>query len=73
VGNRKPNQIANNLLKYQRIHVAKRESQRAAWNRPVLWPLVAGTMALAAVALPAVVSWRRRERRTERLAAAGEG
>ncbi|MCA3129972.1 MAG: ABC transporter substrate-binding protein [Betaproteobacteria bacterium] len=73
VGNRKPNQIANNLLKYQRIHVAKRELQRAAWNRPVLWPLVAGALALAAVALPAVVSWRRRERRTERLAAAGEG
>ncbi len=71
VGNRKPNQIANNLLKYQRIDTAKREAQRAAWNRPVLWPLVAGALALAAVALPAVAYWRRRERRIERLAAVG--
>jgi ABC-type transport system substrate-binding protein len=69
--NRKPNQIANNLLKYQRIDAARRESLRAAWNRPVLWPLAALGLLAVAVAVPAVRTWRRRERGTARLAAAG--
>lgn len=71
--NRKPNQIANNLLKYQRIDVARREAQRAAWNRPVLWPLAAGVLLAVVVAVPAVRAWRRRERGTARLARASGG
>ena len=40
VKNRKPNQIANNSLKYQRIDAgAARATCGDAWNRPVLWPL----------------------------------
>ncbi len=61
--NRKPNDVGNNILKYQRIDAAERQRLRAAWNRPVLWPLGAGLALLAAAFIPAVVGYRRRERR----------
>lgn len=60
--NRKPTKVGNNTLKYQRIDVALREKLRAQWNRPVLWPLLAVGGLLVALALPAVLSHRRREK-----------
>jgi ABC-type transport system substrate-binding protein len=64
VHNRKPNQIANNGLKYQRLDVALRAQQRRQWNPPVLWPLalVAGVLGLGV--WPALAAYRRREQRT---------
>lgn len=64
VFNRKPNQIANNGLKYQRLDPALRAQRRAEWNPPLLWPLalIGGVLLLSV--LPAVVVFRRRERRT---------
>ncbi|HMM55045.1 MAG TPA: ABC transporter substrate-binding protein [Candidatus Desulfobacillus sp.] len=62
MANLKPNLMARNSLKYQRIDAAQREARRAAWNRPVLWPLGLAALGLAAVAAPAVAGWRRRER-----------
>ena len=62
VANLKPNHMARNGLKYQRIDAAQRERLRAEWNRPVLWPLGLLAMVLAASAAPAVIGWRRRER-----------
>ncbi|WP_237269527.1 ABC transporter substrate-binding protein [Pseudothauera hydrothermalis] len=62
--NRKPGNIVRGTLKYQRIDPAKREAARAAWNRPVLWPLALMALLLAALLAPAVVHWRRRERAT---------
>lgn len=64
VHNRKPNQIANNGLKYQRLDVALRAQQRREWNPPVLWPLALLAAVLALGAWPAVVAYRRREQRT---------
>ncbi len=64
--NRKPTEIGNNILKYQRIDSAAREAQREAWNRPVLWPFFAAAALLAAIVLPAVLGYRRRERGTAR-------
>lgn len=64
--NRKPTEIGNNILKYQRIDAAARAAQREAWNRPVLWPFFAAAALLAAVVLPAVLGYRRRERGTAR-------
>jgi oligopeptide transport system substrate-binding protein len=59
--NRKPNKVANNTLKYQRIDPMLRAEKRAEWNAPVLWPLLlTAVLAVAAVA-PAVLAWRRRE------------
>ena len=62
VANLKPNHMARNGLKYQRIDAAQRVRLRAEWNRPVLWPLGLMAMVLAASAAPAVIGWRRRER-----------
>jgi len=62
--NRKPNQMANNGLKYQRLDPLQREHKRREWNPPVLWPIAAALAALLLLAWPAVRAWRRRERRT---------
>ena len=54
------------ILKYQRIDVAEREKRRREWNDPVLWPLAVGALLLLSVLLPALISYRRRERGTAR-------
>ena len=64
VHNVKPNLMANNTLKYRRVDAAVRKARRAEWNRPVLWPIVLLVAALAAVIAPAVIAWRRHERKT---------
>ena len=65
--NRKPNDVANNILKYQRIDVAERAKRRHEWNAPVLWPLVLIGVTLVSIIVPAAVAYRRRERGTARL------
>jgi len=62
VHNRKPNKMANNGLKYQRIDTELREKLRAQWNEPVLWPFGMALLVLVLSAIPAVVVYRRRER-----------
>jgi oligopeptide transport system substrate-binding protein len=57
----KPNLMANNTLKYQRIDPTLRNKLRANWNQPVLWPLVFLLLALVAAIAPAIWSWRQRE------------
>ena len=64
VHNSKPNQMANNGLKYLRIDPALRVQMRREWNRPVLWPLAAAFLVLGGFLVPAIVSFRRRERRS---------
>jgi len=60
--NVKPNQMARNGLKFYRLDTVLRERDRAAWNKPDLWPIGLGLLALVAAAVPAVVAFRRRER-----------
>ena len=67
VHNRKPNKMANNSLKYQRIDPLLRETMRAQWNTPVLWPLLAVLAASVLAVIPAVLSYRRRERAAGKL------
>jgi oligopeptide transport system substrate-binding protein len=62
VSNLKANKIAYNTLKYQRIDPQLREQKRREWNRPVLLPIGFGLLAIVLFALPAFVTWRRRER-----------
>ena len=62
VYNAKPNQIARNGLKYQRIDPALRESKRAEWNPPVVWPVALILAVVALLSVPALLSYRRRER-----------
>ncbi|MGH8657922.1 MAG: ABC transporter substrate-binding protein [Gammaproteobacteria bacterium] len=59
--NVKPNLMANNTLKYQRIDVGARAQKRAQWNKPVLWPVVTLGIVLMLVIVPALASYRRRE------------
>ncbi len=61
--NRKPNDVANNILKYQRLDVAERARRRALWNTPVRWPLgvLAGVLLVALGT--AIAAYRRRERK----------
>ena len=62
--NSKPNQIANNGLKYQRLEPALRDRMRLAWNEPVVWPVAVLAAALGISLVPAVRTYRRRERQT---------
>ncbi|MBI4987261.1 MAG: ABC transporter substrate-binding protein [Rhodocyclales bacterium] len=68
VANLKPNHMARNGLKYQKIDAARREKKRAEWNRPVLWPLGLLVVVLAASAAPAALGWRRCEQSKGRAA-----
>ncbi len=71
--NVKPNNMARNGLKFWRIETALRERLRAQWNRPEVWPVLLIVAALAIGSLPAIASYRRRERMAARpAAAAGE-
>jgi len=64
--NQKPNKIAYNTLKYQRIEPALRAQKQSEWNRPVLWPLGLLAALLAAFTAPAFVTYLRRERQVAR-------
>lgn len=64
LANEKPNLMANNTLKYRRLDPALRAAARREWNRPVLWPLAGATLLTVAVAAPALLYYRRRERRS---------
>ena len=62
--NRKPNDVGNNILKYQRIDTADRATARRQWNAPVAWPLGVGVLLVLFAVIPAVLGYRRRERRS---------
>ncbi len=69
LGNDKPNNMARNNIKYLKIDAQKRAALRAQWNHPVLWPLALIGIVLAVSAVPAVLSYRKRERMAARPAA----
>ena len=60
--NSKPNLMANNTLKYKRIDPSLRSERRAEWNQPVTWPIWLLLAIFIVSALPALVSYRRRQR-----------
>ena len=66
LANDKPNNMARNNIKYLKVDTEKRAALRAEWNKPILWPIALILLALAASAIPAVVSYRRRERMAAR-------
>ena len=69
VSNDKPNTMARNYLKYLRIDAARRARLRQEWNRPVVLPAALILLALIVSAIPAFISYRRRERMAARPAA----
>ncbi|TAK72497.1 MAG: peptide ABC transporter substrate-binding protein [Betaproteobacteria bacterium] len=62
LANVKPNQMARNGLKFYRLDTAQREARRAGWNRPVAWPMLLILLLLVLGTLPALRTWRARER-----------
>jgi len=58
--NLKPNNVANNTLKYQRVDVQRRAELRAAWNEPLRWPLLLMLGGLLLLLWPALKSYRAR-------------
>jgi len=65
-GNLKPNDMATNTLKYQRLDPSLRASMRAAWNKPRWAPVVAVGALLLLSTVPAVRLWRKRLRANAR-------
>lgn len=66
LANDKPNNMARNNIKYLKVDSELRAARRAQWNKPVVWPIVLILLAIIASALPAVLSYRRRERMAAR-------
>ena len=64
--NAQTNLIANNTLKYKRVDAHLRAQQRQQWNAPIVWPFVLLLIALILSALPAVITYLRRERMAAR-------
>ena len=60
--NAKPHLMANNTLKYKRVDGVTRAAAQKAWNRPVLWPLILLFALLLVSLVPAVRSFRAREK-----------
>jgi ABC-type transport system substrate-binding protein len=59
--NSKPNLMSHNTMQYKRIEAAVREQKRDEWNKPILWPIWATLLVLILVAIPAFMTYRRRE------------
>jgi ABC-type transport system substrate-binding protein len=66
VANDKPNDMAGNTMKYIRLDIGRRAALRREWNPPVVWPAVLIALVLIGSAIPAVVTYRRRERMAAR-------
>ncbi|HYG56199.1 MAG TPA: ABC transporter substrate-binding protein [Burkholderiales bacterium] len=66
LSNDKPNNMARNNIKYLKLDAEKRAALRKEWNRPVVWPVVLIVLLIVVSAIPAVSSYRRRERMAAR-------
>ena len=71
LANDKPNNMARNSIKYLKLDVEQRAAMRQQWNQPNLWPLVLIIGFLIASAVPALITYRRRERMAARPASSG--
>lgn len=61
--NVKPNLMAHNTLKYQRLDPSLRAHSRRLWNAPRLLPLYGIAVVIALMLVPVWRVWRRREQR----------
>ena len=66
LANAKPNDMAGNTIKYLRLDVQHREALRKDWNKPVLWPVLLILLGVILSAVPAVLTYRKRERMAAR-------
>ncbi len=61
--NVKPNLMAHNVLKYQRLKPQLRQQSQVAWNPPIVAPLYGLVLLGLLLLAPLIVAWRRREQR----------
>ena len=66
VYNSKPAILVRDQGRYLRLDPAERVARLKSWNRPVWWPTALGALAIAALFLFALRSFRRRERMNAR-------
>ncbi|MFQ5935469.1 MAG: ABC transporter substrate-binding protein [Acidiferrobacterales bacterium] len=64
--NSKPHNMANNTMKYLRLDPQPRAQKRQAWNKAIVWPIGLLAVLMAAGAVPAIVTYVRREKRAGR-------
>ena len=64
VNNTKKHGIAQATLKYINVDPGVRHTMQQAWNKPNLVPLVGGIAGVAALVIPALIAFRRRQRLT---------
>lgn len=57
----KPNAMANNLLKYQRINPKLRTKKQSEWNSPILWPIILFLFFILIMFIPLTLTYWRRE------------
>jgi ABC-type transport system substrate-binding protein len=69
LANVKPNDMAGNTIQYLRVDPQLRAELRRKWNGPVVWPLALVLLALIVSVIPAVSTYRNRERLAARPAA----
>jgi len=62
--NRKLNLMAHNGLKYLRIDPLSRKINRQKWNKPILWPFWLIVISVVLVVVPAVMTFRKKERQS---------
>lgn len=60
----KPNELANNTLKYIKLNPEKRAELRKAWNKPIYWPVILFFILLLASGVPVYLRYRRHERQS---------
>ena len=66
VRNHKPAVLIRDQGRYLRLDTAERVRRLKEWNQPVWWPMILAGLALAALVVIAVRSFRRRERMNAR-------
>ncbi len=59
----KPNDIANNTLKYQRLNPKLRAEKRKQWNEPIYWPILLIIGLLIIGFIPVIIRYWRQEHR----------
>lgn len=57
----KPNEIANNTIKYARLDPKLRAQKRKQWNKAVVWPLLLIIALLIIGCIPVFIRYRRQE------------
>lgn len=66
VGATKPNDMANNTLKYMSINPELRAQKRLEWNKPIVWPLGVGLLFLLLLLSPLFFSyWKKQHKRNK--------